>query len=88
MSKRYTVRKSDIHGKGVFAGRDIKKGELVGYYEGELIDKEEFRKRTDREGSVFFFSISDNVIIDAAVGGNGIRFINHSCSPRKSKLNR
>ena len=29
----------------------------------------------------FLFSIDDEVTIDAAVGGNDARFINHSCDP-------
>ena len=29
-SKKYDVKKSDINGKGVFASKDFKKGELVG----------------------------------------------------------
>ena len=29
-SKKYSIKKSDIHGKGVIANKDFKKGELVG----------------------------------------------------------
>jgi|TARA_Y100001951_G_scaffold94412_1_gene90861 hypothetical protein len=29
-SKKYSIGKSDIHGKGVIANKDFKKGELVG----------------------------------------------------------
>jgi SET domain-containing protein len=29
----------------------------------------------------FLFAIDDDVVIDAAVGGNEARWINHSCDP-------
>ena len=39
--KKYAVKKSAIHGNGVFAARPIKKGELILEYLGEKISKEE-----------------------------------------------
>lgn len=46
------VRKSNIPGagNGVFAKKDIMKGEDLGYYTGEIISEEEFHKRYDDEG--------------------------------------
>ena len=35
------VRPSRIHGRGVFAVRDIKEGEFVCIYDGELMSKTE-----------------------------------------------
>ncbi len=38
------VRKSNIHGNGVFATKDIKKGEIICFYDGVIITKEEYQE--------------------------------------------
>ena len=43
--KKYVVKKSDIHGNGVFAAKKIKKGEQILKYLGEKITKEESNRR-------------------------------------------
>ncbi len=43
------IRDSGVHGKGVFAARDIKKGEKVIEYVGELISKDEAEERCDKQ---------------------------------------
>ena len=43
--KKYEVRKSSIHGNGVFAAQDIANGEWIVDYLGEKIDKEESNRR-------------------------------------------
>ena len=44
-AKAYEIRKSPIHGNGVFAARDIKNGERIMEYLGEKISKEESNRR-------------------------------------------
>jgi SET domain-containing protein len=79
------VRKSAIQGRGVFAARAIEKGEKVVEYVGERITHAEAEERYDdermRRHHTFVFSIDDVHCIDASVGGNEARFINHSCEP-------
>jgi SET domain-containing protein len=79
------VRKSAIQGRGVFTTRAIEKGERVVEYVGERITHEESEERYDdeemRRHHTFVFSIDDKHCIDASVGGNEARFINHSCEP-------
>lgn len=81
----FEVRKSKIQGSGGFATRRIRKGQRIIEYIGERIGPKEERKRyRDEEMGrhhTFLFSIDDKVSIDAAVGGNEARFINHSCTP-------
>jgi SET domain-containing protein len=84
--RRIQVRRSGIHGKGVFALRDIAEGETVIEYVGEIITWKQADKRApsdpDDENHTFFFSIADGKrVIDANVGGNAARWINHSCDP-------
>ncbi len=80
------VKISGVHGRGVYAARRIKRGERVIEYKGEVITWKETDRRPasdpDDENHTFFFSLDDNRhVIDAAVGGNSARWINHSCAP-------
>lgn len=84
MSKRLKTRHSSIHGKGVFAREPIAKGETLVQYKGRLIT----HKQADRiyedgadSGHTFLFTLNDSYIVDANVGGNKARWINHSCDP-------
>lgn len=80
----YVVRKSEIHGKGVFAATVIPKGARIIEYKGERISPQEADARGgshDDKTIVLLFSVDESTVIDAAVGGNAARFINHSCSP-------
>lgn len=81
----YVVRRSDIHGKGVFARRKIREGELIDEYLGERIGWDEANRRAEEGGGpvnhTFFFSLADGRVIDGGSGGNDSRFINHACEP-------
>ncbi|TRZ01090.1 hypothetical protein DNTS_002697 [Danionella cerebrum] len=73
-------------GWGLVALRDIKKGEFVNEYIGELIDEEECRARIRhaQENDITHFymlTIDKDRIIDAGPKGNYSRFMNHSCQP-------
>src|SRR5262249_60635006 len=76
---------SSIHGQGVFALRPIRKGTRLIEYVGERITPEAADLRyNDDEMDIphtFLFTVDKHTVIDAAVGGNEARFINHSCSP-------
>ena len=84
-NRRIQVRKSGVHGKGVFAVRPLGKGERVIEYTGEVIDWPEALRRHPHDPSdphhTFYFSIDEDHVIDAKVGGNAARWINHSCAP-------
>ncbi|XP_007230968.2 histone-lysine N-methyltransferase NSD2 isoform X3 [Astyanax mexicanus] len=73
-------------GWGLLTLRDIKKGEFVNEYVGELIDEEECRARIRyaQENDITHFymlTINKDRIIDAGPKGNYSRFMNHSCQP-------
>ncbi|KAG5848175.1 hypothetical protein ANANG_G00095680, partial [Anguilla anguilla] len=73
-------------GWGLLALRDIKKGEFVNEYVGELIDEVECRARIKyaQENDITHFymlTIDKDRIIDAGPKGNYSRFMNHSCQP-------
>eukprot|EP00917_Polyrhabdina_sp_WS-2016_P017640 GHVP01038118.1.p1 GENE.GHVP01038118.1~~GHVP01038118.1.p1 ORF type:complete len:1100 (-),score=177.93 GHVP01038118.1:643-3942(-) len=86
--KRLCVKKSRIHGFGLFAAFDFQKGDPVIEYVGELVrnavaDKLEtiYEARSDGMNSCYFFRLDESSVVDATVSGNAARFINHSCSP-------
>ncbi len=80
-----TVRRSGVHGRGVFARRDIPRGTRIIEYTGERISWKEAQalppNDPDDPHHTFFFSLDDGRVINAAAGGNEARWINHSCGP-------
>jgi hypothetical protein len=85
-SKRlYAVRKSAIHGRGVFALTRIRKGTVIVEYRGRRTSWEEATARPDSDprnpAHTFLFGLEDGRVIDASRGGNAARWINHSCDP-------
>ena len=81
----FEIRPSPMQGLGAFATRAIPAGVRLIEYAGErLMPAEADARYPDVEGErhhTFLFAIDDDVVIDAAVGGNEARFINHSCAP-------
>jgi SET domain-containing protein len=77
-------RRSKIHGWGVYATKAISKNTRIIDYAGEKISSQESLRRERRyirNGHVWCFKLTNRTVIDAAVGGNVARFINHSCRP-------
>ena len=83
--RRLQVRKSGVHGKGVFAVQPIKKGERFIEYIGEVISWPEALRRhphdPEQPDHTFYFHLDDDRVIDGLVGGNASRWINHACAP-------
>ena len=83
--RRIQVRKSGVHGKGVFAVQPIAAGSTIIEYKGEVITWKEALRRHPHDPSdpnhTFYFHIDEGHVIDAKVGGNAARWINHACDP-------
>ena len=81
----YVVRRSPVHGRGLFARTPYEPGDLVGEYQGRVIDRGsegDTSSAWDPDPSyTLLFEVDDTTTIDAGVEGNNIRFINHSCDP-------
>ncbi|MGB7905170.1 MAG: SET domain-containing protein-lysine N-methyltransferase [Steroidobacteraceae bacterium] len=79
----YVVKRSKIHGRGVYAARRIRSGTRIIEYVGDRISHEEadsrYETKADDDGHTFLFVVDDDLCIDAGVGGNPARFINHKC---------
>lgn len=84
MTQKIQVRRSKIHGSGVFAKRAIKKGEFIIEYKGLLRTHAEVDAAYDGEdetGHTFLFTLNEDYVLDANINGNDARWINHSCDP-------
>lgn len=81
----FAVRVSGIHGRGVFAIRDIAKGERLVEYTGERLTWQEAEDRYPVDPvpyHTFLFETGDGErCIDAARRGSVAKWINHSCAP-------
>jgi len=81
--RRVQVRRSGVHGKGVFALAAIPAGETIIEYTGERISWKEALRRHPHDPAqpthTFYFHIDDQHVIDANVDGNAARWINHAC---------
>ena len=79
------VHASAVHGKGVFATRQLAAGERVIEYVGEVISMAQAIARHPHDPSnpdhTFYFHLDDGRVIDALHGGNDSKWINHSCRP-------
>jgi len=83
--RRIQVRRSSVHGKGVFALVPLAKGERIIEYKGEVIRWSEALRRHPHDPAdpdhTFYFHVDNKHVIDANVGGNAARWINHACAP-------
>ncbi|MGI8437125.1 MAG: SET domain-containing protein [Chthoniobacterales bacterium] len=82
---RLEVRRSGIHGKGVYATGAIGKGERVIEYTGRHLSWKVAMDlpphRPEEPYHTFLFSLDNGDVIDAGTDGNEARWINHSCAP-------
>lgn len=78
------MKGSGVHGRGLFARRDIRKGERIIEYVGEKVGKREGTRRTEAQwakGRIYTFELNKRYDIDGAVRWNTARLANHSCAP-------
>ena len=84
-ARRIQVRRSGVHGRGVYAVAPIKAGDKVIEYKGEIITWDEALRRhphdPDQPNHTFYFHLDDGHVIDGKYHGNSARWINHSCDP-------
>ncbi len=86
----WKIKKSKLHGSGLFATQNIKKGSYIIQYKGEKISRNEGNKRSGErikkfinthKGTVYIFELNNKFDIDGAFSYNSARYINHSCDP-------
>jgi len=86
----HKIRKSKVHGDGVFALADIPEGSRILEYLGEKITKKESDRRgwaqfekakESGDAAVYLFILNKRYDIDGDVPWNDARLINHTCEP-------
>ena len=86
----YIVRNSRVHGKGVFARKDIPKGTKIIEYVGNIVSSKEGLRIYEEQlkksketgvGAVYIFQLNRKQDIDGDVPWNPAKYINHSCNP-------
>ena len=79
------VRRSNVHGMGVFALKPIPKGTRLIEYVGERVSHQEadsrYEEKDANDAHTFLFIVDSRTVIDAGVDGNDARFFNHACNP-------
>ncbi len=68
--------KRGIAGLGLFALQDIKKGEKIVEYIGNILNKKE---ADEAPTNMYLFEVNRNKTIDGSVRWNIARYCNHSC---------
>lgn len=83
--RRFQVRRSSIHGKGVFALTHIAKGDRLIEYTGDRITSERaddlYGEEHAESPHTMLYLMEDGMVIDATKWGSSARWINHSCNP-------
>lgn len=82
-SPKIEVRKSTIHGRGLFAKEHIHKGELISIQTGHVIQKNDLGQIEKTAGS-YWFQIRDNFYLSPLTpqeANETALYINHSCDP-------
>jgi SET domain-containing protein len=74
------VTASGVHGRGVYAKNFIPAGTRIIEYTGRRIAWEE-AEDNENDSHTFIFGLEGGKVINAAIGGNEARWINHSCDP-------
>lgn len=81
---RLQVIKSVIAGNGVRTLRDIKQGQIIGFYEGRRFKSHDDRLRKGQEDCSYLFGLSSGELIDGSRAKMGR--VNHSCNPSTTVL--
>ena len=77
---KYRIQRSPVHGLGLFACREIKKGESLGVFEGVDLDVQGLPAGgwLESVSSYVIHAVDDEgVTVRARAGTNDLRFINH-----------
>lgn len=82
---RFVARRSPVHGRGLFAVKLIRSGDLICEYKGVRVRWQEVSRQTAPEmadpGHTVLFGLEQDMVLDGNKSGNSARWLNHSCSP-------
>jgi uncharacterized protein len=79
-AQRIEVRESGVHGRGVYATQFIPRGARIIEYAGQRVSWED-APDDENNPHTFNFGLESGAVINAEIGGNDARWINHCCDP-------
>jgi SET domain-containing protein len=82
LSPKTAVSESEIHGRGLFATKDIAKGEVVAVKGGHIVDRDTLRREITPKLGPVEIQIGDNLFIAPVTGEErelSMLYSNHSC---------
>lgn len=94
--KLWKLKRSKIHGRGLYAAAPIPAGTAIIEYVGEKITKAESLRRClewDKKarktgrGLVYIFDLNKRYDLDGNCAGNPAKYINHSCDENCEAVN-
>ena len=80
LSPPLDVRRSGVHGRGVYATQFISEGTRIIEYTGQRVSWED-APNEENNPHTFNFGLESGEVINPEIGGNEARWINHSCDP-------
>jgi uncharacterized protein len=80
-ASRFVVKRSRIHGTGLFAGSPLPPRRKLGELSGVLITAGPRTERLARRRCVKLVEFGDGWALDASRRSNEFQFVNHSCAP-------
>lgn len=75
------IAKSKIHGRGLYALKNIPARRKIGSMAGEIITKKAARKKAKLNESISIVELWNGKALDASTTNNELCFINHCCQP-------
>lgn len=75
------IKNSKIHGKGVFANKNFKKGEVVVKYINKKLTQEEYNNLSEKEKHYTFF-VDETWFLSLPPA----RYVNHSCNSNTNPI--
>ncbi len=83
------VKRSGLHGRGLFAAVDIPKDSYIIEYTGKKVTKAEGTRIAEKQwekGRIYVFQLNKKYDLDGMVRGNKARLANFSCDPNAESL--
>lgn len=74
-------KKSKIEGTGAYALQTIPARKKIGDLGGVIITEREAIKRRKNVKQIAMVDLENNLVLDASVNPNSLRYINHCCEP-------
>lgn len=77
-SETFRVRRSPVHGRGVFTKAELPGRRKLGELEGRVVARGPLRRRIRREPVIYYVALNPEEALDCR-DGNAFSHLNHSC---------